>query len=120
MRARNSCYEELLELSVREIWKKKMWYGEDKVWCCLFFFFQAEDGIRDLTVTGVQTCALPIFRAALALDASPVVVVVGYQAESVTEELGRQFAGAPIRFALQAEQLGTGHAVLCADRKSVV
>src|SRR2546430_10028177 len=28
----------------------------------LFFFFQAEDGIRDLTVTGVQTCALPISR----------------------------------------------------------
>src|SRR2546430_12691922 len=30
-------------------------------WYCFFFFFQAEDGIRDLTVTGVQTCALPIF-----------------------------------------------------------
>src|SRR2546427_10613780 len=29
----------------------------------LFFFFQAEDGIRDLTVTGVQTCALPIYIA---------------------------------------------------------
>src|SRR2546430_13520814 len=28
--------------------------------CMFFFFFQAEDGIRDLTVTGVQTCALPI------------------------------------------------------------
>src|SRR6266478_1843367 len=28
-----------------------------------FFFFQAEDGIRDLTVTGVQTCALPILKA---------------------------------------------------------
>src|SRR6266542_3867481 len=27
---------------------------------CNFFFFQAEDGIRDATVTGVQTCALPI------------------------------------------------------------
>src|SRR2546430_12487537 len=26
----------------------------------ILFFFQAEDGIRDLTVTGVQTCALPI------------------------------------------------------------
>src|SRR6266496_4891867 len=26
----------------------------------VFFFFQAEDGIRDLYVTGVQTCALPI------------------------------------------------------------
>src|SRR3989440_8907313 len=29
--------------------------------CVFFFFFQAEDGIRDLIVTGVQTCALPIF-----------------------------------------------------------
>src|SRR3712207_7005312 len=28
-----------------------------------FFFFQAEDGIRDIGVTGVQTCALPIFMA---------------------------------------------------------
>src|SRR5690349_21000639 len=28
--------------------------------CFVFFFFQAEDGIRDLYVTGVQTCALPI------------------------------------------------------------
>src|SRR5437773_9290925 len=27
-----------------------------------FFFFQAEDGIRDRDVTGVQTCALPIYR----------------------------------------------------------
>ena len=30
------------------------------VWL-FFFFFQAEDGIRDISVTGVQTCALPIF-----------------------------------------------------------
>src|SRR5437879_9443161 len=29
---------------------------------CMFFFFQAEDGIRDTSVTGVQTCALPISR----------------------------------------------------------
>src|SRR5258707_3905706 len=29
-----------------------------------FFFFQAEDGIRDIGVTGVQTCALPIFTNA--------------------------------------------------------
>src|SRR5207249_7485374 len=29
----------------------------------LFFFFQAEDGIRDRNVTGVQTCALPIYAA---------------------------------------------------------
>src|SRR2546430_9049608 len=34
---------------------------QNAIMCFLyFFFFQAEDGIRDLTVTGVQTCALPI------------------------------------------------------------
>src|SRR2546429_6659178 len=38
------------------------------MWC---FFFQAEDGIRDVAVTGVQTCALPIYwllRAERATD----------------------------------------------------
>src|SRR5690606_39664153 len=30
------------------------------LFCSVFFFFQAEDGIRDFHVTGVQTCALPI------------------------------------------------------------
>src|SRR2546429_3539705 len=30
----------------------------------VFFFFQAEDGIRDVAVTGVQTCALPIYANA--------------------------------------------------------
>src|SRR5258707_5759785 len=30
--------------------------------CSCFFLFQAEDGIRDIGVTGVQTCALPISR----------------------------------------------------------
>src|SRR5438094_4280889 len=34
-----------------------------------FFFFQAEDGIRDRTVTGVQTCALPICAVVAALVA---------------------------------------------------
>src|SRR2546426_8317518 len=32
---------------------------------CFFFFFQAEDGIRDYKVTGVQACALPICRRIL-------------------------------------------------------
>src|SRR2546429_1686974 len=35
---------------------------------CFFFFFQAEDGIRDVAVTGVQTCALPISRIVEELD----------------------------------------------------
>src|SRR2546425_10847732 len=33
-----------------------------------FFFFQAEDGIRDKLVTGVQTCALPIYLGAFARE----------------------------------------------------
>src|SRR5256886_5958239 len=41
--------------------QKTMMQRKDRVrFPSFFFFFQAEDGIRDLTVTGVQTCALPI------------------------------------------------------------
>src|SRR2546430_12361034 len=46
-----------------------------------FFFFQAEDGIRDLTVTGVQTCALPICRFPR--------VVAGENQPPITEASGR-------------------------------
>src|SRR5258706_10304236 len=50
-----------------------------------FFFFQAEDGIRDWSVTGVQTCALPICRnvlggaarAAAPLDGARVLLELG-------------------------------------------
>src|SRR3712207_8865779 len=45
-----------------------------------FFFFQAEDGIRDIGVTGVQTCALPIFPLKVvpgALDAVPEDLTAG-------------------------------------------
>src|SRR5256714_4112367 len=40
-------------------WRRSLWWDKLSV-CC--FFFQAEDGIRDKLVTGVQTCALPILR----------------------------------------------------------
>src|SRR5437762_9121270 len=36
--------------------------------CFIFFFFQAEDGIRDTSVTGVQTCALPIYPQRVLAD----------------------------------------------------
>src|SRR2546430_6596644 len=49
-------------------------------------FFQAEDGIRDLTVTGVQTCALPIFEALAADDPSLEADVA-----AVASELGRAY-----------------------------
>src|SRR6266496_3277181 len=60
-----------------------------------FFFFQAEDGIRDLYVTGVQTCALPIsawpvFRDALSehRDRIRALLASGCQ----TNEVGRSAA----------------------------
>src|SRR2546430_10953695 len=44
-----------------------------------FFFFQAEDGIRDLTVTGVQTCALPICSGkSIAYNASAGVTTTAW------------------------------------------
>src|SRR6266850_2116135 len=49
-----------------------------KCYIFFFFFFQAEDGIRDYKVTGVQTCALPIYERGdeerKALDVVPVGV----------------------------------------------
>src|SRR2546421_582282 len=46
----------LLIVGVVKKWPHPIRYDE----LDFFFFFQAEDGIRDLIVTGVQTCALPI------------------------------------------------------------
>src|SRR2546428_12270519 len=59
-----------------------------------FFFFQAEDGIRDLIVTGVQTCALPILqvRARISRNTYVIEVVRGDTAslETVANRLGRK------------------------------
>ena len=41
-----------------------------------FFFFQAEDGIRDWSVTGVQTCALPILGTVDKVDSHAVRFVI--------------------------------------------
>src|SRR2546429_1799458 len=38
---------------------------------CFFFFFQAEDGIRDVAVTGAQTCALPIGEKSFYVGSRP-------------------------------------------------
>jgi len=62
---------------------------------------------------GRPLVAYPV-RASLQLGASPVVTVVGHQAEAVEKTLRGQFPDAPLSFALQAEQLGTAHAVSCA------
>src|SRR2546429_3848003 len=49
----------------------------------LFFFFQAEDGIRDVAVTGVQTCALPIFGEIF----GPVLVSMTFRTPAEAVEL---------------------------------
>src|SRR5256885_5535277 len=45
-----------------------------EVWLFVVFFFQAEDGIRDYKVTGVQTCALPISPIAAYL----ILLLIGF------------------------------------------
>src|SRR2546427_680709 len=54
-------------------------------WC--FFFFQAEDGIRDLTVTGVQTCALPICTEVHFLASKEVFGTVDYHYDILARRL---------------------------------
>src|SRR2546427_1031248 len=61
-------------------------------WFFFFFFFQAEDGIRDLTVTGVQTCALPIYGyASIADHAYPLLAELSFTATTflITDHVGR-------------------------------
>src|SRR3989440_8790852 len=53
------------------------------------FFFQAEDGIRDLIVTGVQTCALPISRTAVGEFSLEQAITLEELAEA---KLARKFA----------------------------
>src|SRR3712207_8731742 len=57
----------------------------------IFFFFQAEDGIRDIGVTGVQTCALPICppRGGGAPRRSPRGLARGRTARDLAGERGR-------------------------------
>src|SRR2546422_10975872 len=70
----------------------------------IFFFFQAEDGIRDVAVTGVQTCALPIWavvqrhlaesaRGVARGGAAPLVLGLGRDAAHERERLLPVYAG---------------------------
>src|SRR5689334_24205619 len=60
-----------------------MWYN-----CQVFFFFHAEDGIRDGTVTGVQTCALPILGASSGDRGLPAVISYELQASACAGDNG--------------------------------
>src|SRR5438876_1791614 len=86
---------------------------------CFFFFFQAEDGIRDGRVTGVQTCALPIF----------LIQVLSIYADASTKRRESRYPGFELVVArLESDKLKQAapvalHFVLRLfqrDRKSVV
>ena len=65
-----------------------------------------------------EVCGRPLayypVKRALEIGADPVVVVVGHEADQVEAVLRQHLPDAPLRFAVQKEQLGTAHAVLSA------
>src|SRR5256885_10556554 len=89
--------------------------------CCslsLFFFFQAEDGIRDYKVTGVQTCALPIWHV---LDARTVAAIRRLPRRPATRVRLRILDAAAFSGPRDAKNGPPVHGDLSpADRKSVV
>src|SRR5687767_15700043 len=74
------------------------------------FFFQAEDGIRDKLVTGVQTCALPISRLIERLRAEGVL-----RPQAVVEEAKRAGLRLPLACALLEKESGKGRNVFGHD-----
>src|SRR2546430_5543961 len=94
----------------------ELWRGQEvEMDSCAGFFFQAEDGIRYLTVTGVQTCALPICGATRRV---PDEVCVNGHAVIIRVELGEaivcfDFFRTPFTFG----QFTEGLAVEAKDRQ---
>src|SRR5256885_11150663 len=85
-----------------------------------FFFFQAEDGIRDYKVTGVQTCALPIWieiRPRLPVGGEPrlrVAVVLGQDFVSMEMDHRTHLRLAALRAmnaGVQGKKMGSGQIV---------
>src|SRR5262249_58888150 len=77
----------MVAIAVRE---QERWHVGWGCWVC--FFFQAEDGIRDWSVTGVQTCALPIFERLLR-DPAHVLEVARPQAGHGQQAAAERLAG---------------------------
>src|SRR5258707_1481591 len=79
------------------------------------FFFQAEDGIRDIGVTGVQTCALPICRLRVALLRAPFASLMEQVADAI------KFFEKEIRSAgIPEQQANTAKSILGATADDIV
>src|SRR5260221_4656129 len=86
--------------------------------CVVFFFFQAEDGIRDHCVTGVQTCALPIYMqswGSYSINDVSAILPVMYGAGALDN-----YSRNPELEKLIAEGGATSDKAARTDRKSVV
>src|SRR5690606_39829016 len=68
--------------------------------CLAFFFFQAEDGIRDFHVTGVQTCALPILSPASPMPLSRTLTTTSPHASSSAASSSMRLPGSEYLAAL--------------------
>src|SRR5258708_29370026 len=83
----------------------------------VFFFFQAEDGIRDDLVTGVQTCALPISASPTAIALAPIAGKhLNYYLDSTSANLGVTQLTRPLAFDYSFDNVSGPFL----DRKSVV
>src|SRR5256884_6177344 len=85
----------------------------------LFFFFQAEDGIRDVAVTGVQTCALPIYLPHGASGSSLMRLATPAKARPAKTELIILFRVSGQLFAISSASVQEVRSA-DRDRKSVV
>src|SRR2546426_1478997 len=72
-----------------------------------FFFFQAEDGIRDYKVTGVQTCALPIFQDLARFLSDLGAKVQGVGTNTLTIEGGSALTAAACTVGLDHIEIGS-------------
>src|SRR5690349_22454170 len=87
-----------------------------------FFFFQAEDGIRDLYVTGVQTCALPIFSPSILWMGGSSASIWPLAIPSEMRAWLRRYAGVPCCGDRKSTRLNSSHveisyAVFCLKKK---
>src|SRR5437016_8513522 len=78
--------------------------------CFFFFFFQADDGIRDWSVTGVQTCALPICDDRKAMAWASGCPFVGRSSRRIMDGFGRSpIKDAASRFVLNYQSSRSLH-----------
>src|SRR5438093_10708781 len=85
-----------------------------------FFFFQAEDGIRDWSVTGVQTCALPISTSRERYEKESPAAYAILQGSNMHRKLSTSFAArVMILMVLRSEERRVGKSVDLEDRRDI-